>query len=148
MQFYVKPIGVIRSPYKKIDEAPIQGRFSSKICEVHVFNEFSAGLKDIELCTHLIILYWLHLARRDEMITVPPHEKKEHGVFATRSPNRPNPIGFAVVELLERIGNVLKVRGLDAVDETPVIDIKPYSTNLDCFENARIGWFEIMEVIK
>lgn len=135
--YYVKPIGVIRSPYKKLDEAPHQGRFSNEICEIHVFEEFSEGLRDVETYSHLIVLYWLHLANRGNLLAISSHNKKERGVFATRSPNRPNPIGFAVVELIERAGNVLRIRWLDAIDGTPVIDIKPYSPELDCVENAK-----------
>ncbi len=142
MQFSVKPIGIIRSPYKTMNDAPHQGRFSDVVCEIEIFEEYSAGLRDIELCTHLIILYWLHKAKRDTLIAIPPHDNKTHGVFATRSPHRPNPIGFAAVELIERKGNILKVRGLDAIDLTPVIDIKPYSSEIDCFDNAKIGWFK------
>ncbi|KUK05127.1 tRNA (N6-threonylcarbamoyladenosine(37)-N6)-methyltransferase TrmO [Methermicoccus shengliensis] len=138
----IEPVGIIRSPYKSFDEAPHQGRFSKEIYEIEIFPEFEAGLEDIETCTHLIVLYWLDRAKRDTLIAVPPHDKKEHGVFATRSLHRPNPIGFAVVELLERNGRVLKVEGLDALDGTPVVDIKPYSSQLDCVENAKIGWFE------
>ncbi|MDI3502212.1 MAG: tRNA (adenine37-N6)-methyltransferase [Archaeoglobi archaeon] len=142
MEFSVKPIGVIRSPYKEKSDAPHQGRFSKEIFEIEVFPEFEEGLKDVETCSHLIVLYWLHKADRNKLIAIPPHDKREHGVFATRSPHRPNPIGFAVVELVERDGRILKVRGLDALDGTPVIDIKPYSSAVDCVENAKIGWFE------
>ncbi|MET1123873.1 MAG: tRNA (N6-threonylcarbamoyladenosine(37)-N6)-methyltransferase TrmO [Archaeoglobaceae archaeon] len=140
--FDVKPIGIIKSPYKSPSEAPRQGRFSKEIVEIEIFPEFEDGLRDIETCSHLIVLYWLHLAERDKLIVVPPHDTREHGVFATRSPSRPNPIGFAVVELLDRNGRVLKVRGLDAIDGTPVVDIKPYSSEIDSIGNAKIGWFE------
>ncbi len=142
MQFLIRPIGFIRSPYKTLSDAPHQGRFSDVICEIEIFEEFSKGLMDIELCSHLIILYWLHKAKRDILIAKPPHDNRIHGVFATRSPHRPNPIGFAVAELIERKGNILRVRGLDAIDGTPVIDIKPYSSEIDCFKNAKIGWFK------
>jgi formylmethanofuran dehydrogenase subunit E len=138
----IKEIGMIRTPYKNKDEAPHQGRYSEEVCEIEIFEDYTEGLKDIETCTHLILLYWLDRARRDILIERPPHDNREHGVFATRSPNRPNPIGFCVVELLERNGNTLKVRGVDAVDNTPLIDIKPYSSAIDCVKNARIGWFE------
>jgi len=138
----IKEIGVIRTPYKNKDEAPHQGRYSEEVCEIEIFEDYAEGLKDIETCTHLILLYWLDRARRDTLIAIPPHNNREHGVFATRSPNRPNPIGFCVVELLERNGNILKVKGVDAVDSTPLIDIKPYSSAIDCVKNARIGWFE------
>ncbi len=138
----LKQIGIIKSPYKALSEAPHQGRHSDEVFELHVFDEYVEGLQDVELCTHLIVLYWLHKARRDVLIVKPPHDDKLHGVFSTRSPSRPNPIGFAVVELLERRGNVLVVKGLDAIDGTPLIDIKPYSTELDCVKDAKIGWLK------
>jgi len=142
MELNIKPIGVIISPYKSLSECPRQGRLSEEISIVEVFPAFEEGLKDIETCTHLIILYWLDQTNRNVLTAVPPHEGREHGVFATRSPHRPNPIGFAVVELIERRGRKLIVKWLDAIDGTPVIDIKPYSSAIDCVENARIGWFE------
>jgi len=138
--FYVKQIGIIRSPYK--DSAPYQGRYSQEVFEVEIFPEYEDGLKDIETCSHLIFLYWLDRARRDVLLVKPPHNGKVHGVFSTRSPNRPNPIGFAVVELIERDGRFLKVKGLDAFDMTPLIDIKPYFSEIDCIKNAKVGWYE------
>lgn len=140
--FYVKPIGIIRTPYKDKDRAPHQGCFSKEVCEIEIFKEYEVGLRDVETCTHLIVLYWLDRASRDTLIAIPPHDGKEHGVFATRSPNRSNPIAFSVVELIERKGNVLKVRGIDALDKTPVVDLKPYSSQLDAIADAKIGWFE------
>jgi len=142
MIFEVKPVGIVRSPYKRDGEAPHQGRFSEEISEIEIFPEFEQGLKDIETCTHLIVLYWFDRARRDKLIAIPPHDRREHGVFATRSPNRPNPIGFSVVKLLKREGRVLRVKWLDALDGTPVLDIKPYSSQIDSIEDAKIGWFE------
>jgi len=140
--FYLKPIGVIRSPYKDKSSAPFQGRRSKDICEIEVFKEYEEGLRDIEKCTHLIVLYWLHLSDREKLTAVPPHDGREHGVFATRSPNRPNPIGFSVVELLEKNGRFLKVLGLDAIDGTPLLDLKPYSSDIDSIPDAKIGWRE------
>ncbi len=137
MRFSVKPVGVIRSPYKTVDDAPHQGRFSDEICEIEIFPEFEEGLRDIETRTHLIVLYWLDKARRDTLLVKPHHKNKVLGIFATRSPHRPNPIGFAVVELIERKGRILRVKGLDAIDGTPVVDIKPYSPEIDCVENVR-----------
>ncbi len=144
--FHIKPIGIVRTPYKNKNEAPHQGCFSKEICEIEIFKEYEAGLKDIETCTHLIVLYWLDRAKRDTLIAIPPHDSKEHGVFATRSPNRPNPIAFSVVELIERKGNVLRIRGIDALDKTPVVDLKPYSSQLDAIADAKIGWFEEIRV--
>jgi formylmethanofuran dehydrogenase subunit E len=134
------PIGVIHTPYKKRDDIPRQGRLSSEICEIEVFPEYVPGLKDIGQCTHLFILFWLHLGDRSKLIGVPPHDGREHGVFATRSPSRPNPIALDIVELLEAKGNRLKVKGMDALDGSILLDIKPYSAEMDCIPDARIAW--------
>ena len=142
MELTLNPIALIRSPYRKRGEAPHQGKFSQEVVELEIFPEFEAGLKDIETCSHLIVLYWLDQAKRDVLITTTPHDAEPHGVFATRSPNRPNPIAFQVVKLLERKLNRLKVIGLDAFDGTPLLDLKPYSAELDSVPEAQIGWFE------
>jgi tRNA-Thr(GGU) m(6)t(6)A37 methyltransferase TsaA len=88
-------------------------------------------LQDIEKEPHYIVLYWLNRSDRNKLKVIPPHTRIEHGVFATRSPDRPNPIGICIVELVGREGNLLFVRGLDAIDGTPLLDIKPYSADLD-----------------
>jgi tRNA (adenine37-N6)-methyltransferase len=126
------PIGVIHSPYRVKGDAPHQGRLSPTASEIEIFPEYVEGLKDITERQHLIILYWFDRAERDTLTAIPPHSKKGHGVFATRSPDRPNPIGFAVINLLAIDGTRLTVRGLDAFDGTPVLDIKPYSQEIDC----------------
>lgn len=136
------PIGRVRSPFKKKEDAPHQGKFAQEASEIEVYPQFEHGLKDIETCTHLIVLYWMHEAKREVLLTKTPHDTEEHGVFATRSPHRPNPIGFSVVELLGRKDRVLRVLGLDAIDGTPVLDLKPYSAELDAVHQAKIGWFE------
>lgn len=136
------PIGRIKSPFKKKENAPYQGKFAQEASEIEIYPEFEQGLKDVESCTHLIVLYWLHEAKRDVLLTKTPHDTEEHGVFATRSPNRPNPIGLSVVELLGREGRLLRVLGLDAIDGTQVVDLKPYSVELDAVPHAKIGWFE------
>jgi len=125
----IRPIGIIRTPYK--EKAPYQGKFSRDPCEVEIFEEYEEGLKDVEGCPHLIVLYWLHKANRGVLQSHSPRDGKLHGVFATRSPNRPNPIGLCVAELIERRGRFLKVVGLDAFDGTPLIDIKPYFHDVD-----------------
>jgi tRNA-Thr(GGU) m(6)t(6)A37 methyltransferase TsaA len=136
------PIGLIHTPYSSRKDAPHQGRDSQEICEIELFSEYAHGLLDLERCTHLIVLYWLHLADRCCLIARPPRDGKEHGVFATRSPNRPNPIALDVVELLEVDGCRLVVRGMDALDGSTLLDIKPYSSGIDSIEGARIGWHE------
>jgi len=138
----LSPIGVIRSPYRTMDEAPFQGRFSAEEEEIEICEDYSDGLKDVEASRHLIVLYWGHLADRGVLQTVTPWGPEVRGVFACRSPSRPNPVQFCVVELLRREGNRLVVRGLDAVDGSAVIDIKPYSARMDSVPGAVIGWFE------
>ena len=136
----LKPIGTILTPYKRREDIPRQGRLSSELCEIETYEEYSAGLKDIEQCTHLFVIFWLQLGNRKLLTAVPPHDGREHGVFATRSPNRPNPIAIDIVELLEVRGNRLKVRGMDALDGSVLLDIKPYSAEIDSIPEARIGW--------
>ena len=131
-KFELVPIGVIHSSYQKEGDAPSQGRLSPATSEIEIFPDYTDGLEDVAGLPHLIILYWLDRADRCMLTAIPPHSKKEHGVFATRSPDRPNPIGFAVIDLLGIVGTRLIVRGLDAFDGTPVLDIKPYSPEIDC----------------
>jgi tRNA-Thr(GGU) m(6)t(6)A37 methyltransferase TsaA len=134
------PIGVIHTPYLRREDIPRQGRLSSEICEIEVFEEFAPGLKDIEQCTHLFVFFWLHMANRSILTARPPMDGREHGVFATRSPNRPNPIALDSVELIEVNGCKLKVKGMDALDGSMLLDLKPYSAAIDSFPQARIGW--------
>jgi len=128
----IQPIGYVRSPYKEQKDAPRQGRLSDTSSEIVIDEHYLPGLEDVEKKSHLIVLSWFDRADRTMLTVTPPQEKVQHGVFATRSPNRPNPVGLSVVDLLAREGNVLRVRGLDALDGTPVVDIKPYSPDIDC----------------
>ena len=137
----LRPIGIVHTPYKTAGDAPFQGRFSDETCEIEIFKEYEDGLKDIDQCSHLILLYWLDRAENRVLQTHTPFDMDIHGVFATRSPNRPNPIGFHVAELIDRKENVLRVKGADALDKTPLIDIKPYSSGIDAIGDASIGWF-------
>ena len=134
----LKPIGIIHSPYKNRKECPPQGR--EEICWIEVFEEYKKGLKDIDGFSHLILFYWLHGSKNYSLLVKTPWDSEPHGVFATRSSNRPNTLGFSVVELIERDGNKLKVKGLDALEGTPLIDIKPYLPEIDAKANVRVGW--------
>ena len=138
----LKPVGVIDSPYKSMGEAPFQGRFSEEKSVLEVYDEFADALKDVETSDYLIILYWGHLSNREVLQTVTPWGPEVRGVFSCRSPSRPNPIQFCVVELLQRDGNRLTVRGLDAVDGSYLLDIKPYSSRIDSIPDVHIGWFQ------
>lgn len=127
--YKLKPIGEIYSPFGMYLKPPKQGKGSEEILEIELFKEYKTGLEEIDKYSKLIVLYWLHKADRDALIVSKSGEAV--GVFATRSPNRPNPIGLSVVDLVSRRGRLLKVRGLDAIDGTPVLDIKPYIAELD-----------------
>jgi tRNA-Thr(GGU) m(6)t(6)A37 methyltransferase TsaA len=139
----ITPIGYIHSPYQTKHEAPQQGWFRPKvISEIEVFKKYEDGLKDIEGFSHLIVLYWMNESKGYALQITTPWDTARHGLFTTRSPNRPNPIGFAVVDLVERKGNLLRVRGLDAIDNTPLVDIKPYSPTIDSQTAVKLGWLE------
>ncbi|ADH61361.1 protein of unknown function UPF0066 [Thermoanaerobacter mathranii subsp. mathranii str. A3] len=125
------PIGIIRSPYKKRGDAPKQGRMSDKEAVLEIYPEFVDGLCDIESKKHIIVLYWCHLGKRDVLKTVTPWGPEVKGVFATRSPSRPNPIAFCVADVIKVEGNKLYVKGVDALDGSPILDIKPYVYELD-----------------
>src|SRR5262245_49201588 len=133
-------IGRIRTPWKTRDECPknsIEG--ARALARIEIDPAYAAGLKDVTLYSHLIALYWLDEARRDLLVQVPSHLGLPRGVFALRSPVRPNPIGLAVVELVSVEGLVLTVRNLDCRDGTPLVDLKPYFVSTDCVPDARRG---------
>ena len=136
----LEQIGVIHSKYTQATDAPFQGRKENEESSLEVFQEYRSALRDVERCTHLIVLYWQDRGDRRVLQTKTPWGPETHGVFATRSPNRPNPIGLCVVDLLERDGRFLKVAGMDALDGSPLIEIKPYSTAIDAIQDAHIGW--------
>ncbi|MCK4336283.1 MAG: tRNA (N6-threonylcarbamoyladenosine(37)-N6)-methyltransferase TrmO [Candidatus Aenigmarchaeota archaeon] len=136
----LKPIGVVYSEYKKRGDAPRQ--WEGGISEIEVFKEYEKGLKDVETFSHLHVLYWLHESEGYSLSVNTPWDTKPHGLFAARSPHRPNPIGYSVVKLLGREGNKLRVEGLDAIDGTKVLDIKPYVPRIDSKPEAGSGWLE------
>lgn len=130
----LEPIGVVISPYKDRADAPRQGRESEAVSKIAIFEDYREGLDGLEDRSHLIVLYWADRADRDILKVVPPGKTHKRGVFATRSPSRPNPISMCIVDLLEISGKTLRVRGLDALDGSPVLDIKPFSAGIDSIE--------------
>ena len=143
--FTIRPIGVISTPWQTIAECPRNGRQPdpAPLCSVRVFPEYAEGLRSVEGFTHLILLYWMHQARAPELVFTPPFDGAARGVFATRAPRRPNPIGLSVVTLESLVDpDCLKVRYLDCIDGTPLIDIKPYLPTTDCEPGAGMGWLE------
>jgi tRNA (adenine37-N6)-methyltransferase len=126
------PIGVVNSPYKIKKRSPHQGRFSNELSKIRIFDEYAEALDGLERCQHLIVLYWFD-QEEDVLLKVVPHGKvKNRGVFSTRAPVRPNHIGFCVVELLKIKNNCLTIKWLDAMDKSPVLDIKPFWPEVDC----------------
>ena len=123
----LQEIGVVHNDYKNLTDIPRQGRMSEEVSEIEIHPAFTDGLLKIEQNKYLIVLYWAHLAKRDILKTLPPMSKEIHGVFASRSPGRPNPLSLCIAELIERDGNILRVKGLDALDGSAIIDIKPYT---------------------
>jgi len=138
----IKPIGIIHSPFKTREETPIQPFRSNAIGRVEVFEEYEEGLTDIEGFSHIILLYNFHKSEEYSLMVKPFLDDKLKGLFATRAPRRPNQIGLSVVRLLVREENILFVEGIDVLDETPLIDIKPYVPNFEPNTEFKIGWLE------
>jgi tRNA-Thr(GGU) m(6)t(6)A37 methyltransferase TsaA len=132
----LKAIGIVKSEIKRTSKHDYQ----DVVSEIIVDSRLTEALDNLDEFSHIIVIYWMHQSRRPAPKKVHPMGNPEHalmGVFATRSPDRPNPIGKATVRLLERRGNTLKIKGLDAIDGTPVIDIKPYMPGYDSVKNAK-----------
>ena len=138
----IRPIGVIHSPFKAKEKTPIQPFKSNKIGRVEVFEKFAPGLKDILGFSHIILIYRFHKSKNYKLLVRPFMDDKYHGVFSTRYPARPNQIGISVVRLLRQEGNILFVKGIDVLDGTPLLDIKPYVPDFDAAKKVRIGWLE------
>jgi tRNA (adenine37-N6)-methyltransferase len=147
------PIGNIHSPYKSIVNIPIQNSGAKgKKGTIEIFPEYADGLKDLKGFSHIILLYHLHKVDHVSLLVKPFMDTVEHGIFATRSPVRPNPIGLTVVKLIDIKDNLLFIENVDMLDQTPLLDIKPYLPTIDDIQDVRLGWltgkieqFEIMK---
>ena len=141
-----KPIGIFTSFYSPNIGSPRQGILSPESkAEIQIFSEYQEGLKDLENFEYIIVIYHLHEVRQWSPIIAPPSATIEHefGIFATRSPKRPNPIGFAVIKLDKIENGILYVSGIDAFDKTPVLDIKPYLPSIDCIKSVKNSSLEL-----
>jgi tRNA (adenine37-N6)-methyltransferase len=138
--FEMKPIGFVRTPYTETRQVP-KGCGTTHTAEgdLEILPEYQEGLKDIEGFSHLFVIWVFHQSERCELVGTPPTDDTPHGVFATRSPYRPNPIALTVVELIRREGSRLHVRGVDMLEGTPILDIKPYLSSVPA-EKLRRGW--------
>jgi tRNA (adenine37-N6)-methyltransferase len=142
MSVVLEPVGVIHTPFSEGDEIPIQPVFSKAAGRVEVYPEYAEGLQDIDGFSHIILLYALHRSSGYKLLVKPFLDNRERGIFATRHPRRPNPIGLSVVRLLARNGSTLEVEGIDVLDGTPLLDIKPYVPDFDIVIGARAGWYD------
>ncbi|MFH1830626.1 MAG: tRNA (N6-threonylcarbamoyladenosine(37)-N6)-methyltransferase TrmO [Pseudomonadota bacterium] len=139
----IHPIGVIRTPYKEPEGIPIQGKFKDDVTgKAELFPEYKEGLKDIEGFSHVILIYYFDRAREERLVGRPFLEEDEHGIFAIRSPTRPNRLGLSVVKLIGVEGSAIVFSEVDILDNTPLIDIKPYVSYFDACEGVRNGWIE------
>jgi tRNA-Thr(GGU) m(6)t(6)A37 methyltransferase TsaA len=137
------PIGIIRTPFIKPTGTPIQPSAATGVSgEVEVFPEFAEGLEDLAGFSHIILLYHFHLSKKYNLRVKPFLDDNYRGLFATRAPARPNPIGLSVVRLIKIENTTLHVKDLDIIDETPLLDIKPYTVEFDVRAVEKAGWLE------
>jgi len=143
MEFKYKAIGYIHSPHEEAHGTPIQtGAAQDVEAEIELLPEYRDGLMDLEGFSHIILLYHCHKAGDTELLRKPFMDNKKHGIFAIRAPSRPNPIGFSVVRLVDIEDHILKIKDVDILDGTPILDIKPYVPEFDIKEVTKTGWLE------
>lgn len=143
MKIEYSPIGIIHSPFQQQAGTPVQpSRANNAEGRIELLPEYIEGLADLQGFSHIVLLCHLHQCSGFQMKVTPYLDDNQRGLFATRSPRRPNPIGLSVVELLSIDNNMLNIRNLDLLDGTPVLDIKPYVGEFDQRQGARFGWFE------
>ena len=133
-------IGRIRTPWTSRLATPRQGRHDGPVCRLEIFEPWVAALKGVDFYSNLEVLYWLHQSRRDIVLQSPKNNKSTRGTFSLRSPVRPNPIAASVARLQRIEGNTLFVTGLDCMDGTPLLDLKPYFASTDSAPDASVGW--------
>ena len=142
-QIIMHPIGIIHSPYKESKNIPIQGIFKDGIeAWIELKDKYVKGLKDLDKFTYAIIIYYFHKSQREEVEGKPFLEQDKHGIFAIRSPNRPNHIGFSIVKIKSIKGNKMYFTEVDVLDGTPLLDIKPYVKHFDSRDNVVSGWLD------
>jgi tRNA-Thr(GGU) m(6)t(6)A37 methyltransferase TsaA len=137
----IKPIGIIHTPYKEPKGIPIQGTFKKGVTgNIRLFPKYYVGLKDMKGFSHAILIYYFNRSKEEKLTGKPFLEDKEHGIFAIRSPHRPNRIGFSIVRLKKIRGSVITFSEVDILDGTPLLDIKPYVKYFDSRSNVKCGW--------
>jgi tRNA-Thr(GGU) m(6)t(6)A37 methyltransferase TsaA len=135
-------IGRIRTPWRRREDCPKNARQSDAVCTIELDPRWAEALTGLETVSHVLLLYGMDKARRDLLVQSPRHYTDRRGTFALRSPARPNPIAASVARLIGIEGNTLSVVGLDCLDNTPLLDIKPYFASTDSVPDAQVGWHE------
>lgn len=143
MEFIMHPIGLIHSPFTDKSKTPIQPSRSTSKGTVEIFSDFAEGLADVEGFSHIILLYVFHCSSGYELQVKPFLDNQLRGLFATRHPCRPNPIGMSIVRLLNCQNNILEIEGVDVLDNTPLLDIKPYVPDFDVKTEVQTGWYQV-----
>jgi tRNA-Thr(GGU) m(6)t(6)A37 methyltransferase TsaA len=140
---HFEPIGVIRTPFKKLEHMPIQPKGAkSVIATLEIDEEYTLGLKDLEGFSHIYLIYYFHEAVRTELEVIPFMDTQERGVFATRSPLRPSHLGLSITQVISIDDNIVTIKGIDILDGTPLIDIKPYIPQFDGVKGVKTGWMD------
>ena len=143
MEVIYNSIGIIHSPFNSLEEMPIQPTSdTSAPGTIEIFPEYADGLKDLEGFSHIYLLYHFHMVRQANLLVTPFLDSDPRGIFATRAPRRPNPIGLSLVELIHIKNNLIYVEKLDVLNETPLLDIKPYVPEFEHTKEVRVGWLE------
>jgi len=136
-----KPVGIIHTPYGNTRDVPIQPVAAKGIKgTIEVFPDYAAGLKDVDGFSHIILIYHFHLSKGYQLKVKPFLDDSQHGVFATRAPSRPNQIGLSVVKLVKVENNILHIENVDMINDTPLLDIKPFISDFEAVEDVKIGW--------
>lgn len=137
------PIGYIRTPYTELTDMPIQPKGAQEVTgSIEFLEEYTEGLRDLDGFSHVYLIYYLHKASRSALTVVPFMDTVERGIFSTRSPLHPNHIGLSLVELTGVHDNIVHLKGVDVLDNTPLLDLKPYIESFDYVENSRSGWMQ------
>lgn len=143
MQIHYEPIGIVHTPFKEIGGMPIQPSGAAGVRgTIELSPQFVEGLADLDGFSHIILLYHFHLVTSASLTVIPFLDTKPRGLFSTRAPKRPNPIGISIVKLTGVEGNILSVENIDVLDGTPLLDIKPYVPEFDHHAEVRLGWIE------
>ena len=140
MSIRIKPIGVIRTSFVSSDKTPIQSIKPKAVGDIELSAEYEEGLESLNGFSHAILIYWFHQAKPCSMKVKPFLDTKERGLFATRAPSRPNPIGLSIVRIIQIDGKRIRFEGVDMLDQTPLIDIKPFVPEFDNRYDATSGW--------